>query len=172
MTTRRFSLRHIEAQQPIGPIYVVADGDTLVALDFGSAEGRLLRLLHARFGTDIALENTDAPNHIVSAMHAYLQGRFEALGSIPIDGGGSLFQRQVWTALRQIPVGETLSYGQLAANLGTPNAARAVGLANSLNPISIVIPCHRLIGSTGALTGYGGGIERKRWLLAHERGVV
>ena len=86
---------------------------------------------------------------------------------LPVDPGGTPFQRRVWEALRQIPYGETRAYGALARDLGT--APRAVGLANGRNPLSIVVPCHRLVGGTGALTGYAGGLERKRWLLEHER---
>ena len=82
---------------------------------------------------------------------------------------GTDFQREVWRALRGIPCGTTLSYGELARRIGRPNAVRAVGLANGANPIGVVVPCHRVIGSNGSLTGYGGGIERKRWLLDHER---
>ena len=98
-----------------------------------------------------------------------VNGRLNALDEIPVDTVGTDFQRQVWTALRDIPAGTTLSYGEMASRLGRPDAPRAVGSANALNPISIVVPCHRLVGSNGALTGYGGGIHRKRWLLDHER---
>ncbi len=81
---------------------------------------------------------------------------------------GTEFQRRVWGELREIPLGETISYGELARRLGTPGASRAVGLANGRNPVSIVVPCHRVIGADGRLTGYGGGLERKAWLLRHE----
>lgn len=87
---------------------------------------------------------------------------------LPLTMRGTPFQRIVWTALRDIPYGETMSYGELAQRIGRPTAARAVGLANGKNPISIIVPCHRVIGSTGSLIGYGGGLDRKRWLLAHE----
>lgn len=92
---------------------------------------------------------------------------------LPLDRdamGGTLFQRQVWQELERIPYGSTISYGQLAARLGNPAAVRAVGLANGRNPVSIIVPCHRVIGANGTLTGYGGGLERKRWLLTHEQG--
>ena len=87
---------------------------------------------------------------------------------LPLQFEGTTFQRRVWQELREIPYGETWSYGQLARRIGNPNASRAVGLANGRNPISILVPCHRVIGADGSLTGYGGGLERKRWLLAHE----
>jgi methylated-DNA-[protein]-cysteine S-methyltransferase len=89
---------------------------------------------------------------------------------IETDSGGTSFQRQVWSALREIPPATTVSYGQLAARIGKPHARRAVGAANGSNPIAIIVPCHRVIGSGGKLTGYGGGIDRKRWLLDHESG--
>jgi methylated-DNA-[protein]-cysteine S-methyltransferase len=88
---------------------------------------------------------------------------------LPVQTAGTLFQREVWRALREIPCGSTVSYGKLAQQIGRPAAIRAVGLANGSNPIGVVVPCHRVIGADGSLTGYGGGIERKRWLLAHER---
>src|ERR1043166_8417273 len=92
--------------------------------------------------------------------------------ALPLSAKGSGFQQRVWDQLRTIPFGETWSYGALARKLGDPNASRAVGLANGRNPIGIIVPCHRVIGANGSLTGYGGGIERKRWLLAHELRVV
>ncbi|MBV8714211.1 MAG: methylated-DNA--[protein]-cysteine S-methyltransferase [Chloroflexi bacterium] len=106
-----------------------------------------------------------------SQLRAYFAGeltRFE----LELDLQGTDFQRRVWAALLQIPYGKTTTYGQLASELGDPKAMRAVGLANGRNPISIIVPCHRVIGSNGSLTGYGGGLPRKQWLLAHERGEV
>lgn len=102
------------------------------------------------------------------ALAAYFEGDLTALDGIERAAGGTPFQRAVWSALREIPAGETLSYGALAARVQSPRAVRAVGLANGANPIGIVVPCHRVIGADGAFTGYGGGLERKRWLLAHE----
>lgn len=170
MTTSQLSLYCIEEHHPIGPILIVTEKRVLVALDFGAPGERLARLLRTRFGDYVLRDGRDDNiRDIVLALRAYLDGDFDALNSIPIDGGGTEFQRRTWAALRTIPAGEIRTYGQMADVLGKPNAARAVGLANALNPISIVVPCHRLVGSTGALTGYGGGIERKRWLLEHER---
>ena len=91
-----------------------------------------------------------------------------AIHGLLVETGGTVFQRSVWAALREIPVGQTLSYGALATRLQCPKAVRAVGLANGANPVGIVVPCHRIIGSDGSLTGYGGGVARKRWLLNHE----
>ena len=98
----------------------------------------------------------------------YFRGDLAAIDTIATTTGGSVFQRQVWSALRQVRADAPESYGSLARRIGRPSASRAVGLANGANPIGIIVPCHRIIGSTGALTGYGGGIERKRWLLDHE----
>lgn len=168
----RLLLGHIEAPLPIGPVWFASDGHRLLALDFGTPEGRLLPSLRARFGPDLRLEQADNPAGLASAVRAYFAGNVAALDLVPVDGGGSAFQRRVWAALRAIPAGGTRSYGQVAAHLGQPGAARAVGLANSLNPVNLAVPCHRVVGSSGALTGYGGGIERKRWLLAHERGAA
>lgn len=136
---------------PLGRLLVVSSSAGLVALDFDEPE---LRLHPGR---------TYSP-----AVHAYFEGVFEPLAQAPIDPGGTPFQGRVWSALRQIPPGQTRSYGQLAAQLGKPEAARAVGLANALNPLNLAIPCHRLVGARGQLTGYAGGLHRKAWLLDHE----
>ena len=154
---------------PIGPITLVSDGRALVALEFGSPEERVLRLLAARFGPGAAVRDVADPQGFTSRARAYFAGELDALASCPVDGGGTAFQRRVWTALREIAPGETVSYSALAARLGMPGASRAVGLANGRNPIAIAVPCHRVIGADGSLTGYAGGIERKRWLLGHER---
>lgn len=153
---------------PIGTVFVVSDGSRLRALDFQDYEPRMMRLLRARHGDDARLIETDDPQGFSARLLAYLDGRFDAFDDVPTDPGGTAFQRRVWEALRTIPAGTTLSYGGLAARIGAPTASRAVGLANSLNPIAIAVPCHRVIGAGGALTGYAGGMERKRWLLAHE----
>ena len=105
---------------------------------------------------------------ISTAFERYFAGDRTALKTVPWTTGGTAFQRKVWQALATIPVGETWSYAQLAAAIGSPKAVRAVGLANGANPIPIVVPCHRVIGANGSLTGFGGGLDRKRWLLRHE----
>jgi methylated-DNA-[protein]-cysteine S-methyltransferase len=102
------------------------------------------------------------------ALEHYFTGAVHAIESVPVALGGTSFQRRVWIALQRIPSGRTVSYGQLAKWLGCPRAARALGAANGANPACIVVPCHRVIGANGALAGYGGGIERKQWLLEHE----
>lgn len=162
-------IQTIEQDHAIGPIHLVAEGATLVAMEFGDIEHRLMPMLRTRYGAGFELEPADDMHEIAAAIHAYFVGDVRAIDRLAVDGGGTDFQRRAWDALRKIPPGETRTYGQMAALLGRSNAARAVGSANALNPISLVVPCHRLVGSDGALTGYGGGIERKRWLLAHER---
>ncbi|CAN7581133.1 methylated-DNA--[protein]-cysteine S-methyltransferase [Rhizobium sp. LjRoot254] len=162
-------IQTIMADHAIGPIHIVADGGRLIAMEFGDTEHRLMPMLRARFGKEPMLEPVDDLNEITSAIRAYFEGDLAALDAIEVDGGGTEFQRRAWEALRAIPPGETRTYGQMAAALGRPNAARAIGMANALNPVSLVVPCHRLVGSNGSLTGYGGGIARKRWLVDHER---
>lgn len=153
----------------IGPIHMVAEGGRLLAMEFGDIEHRLMPMLRVRFGKEPMLEPVVDLDEIAFAVQAYFEGDLAALEAIEVDGGGTDFQWRAWQALRAIPPGETRTYGQMAAALGRPKATRAVGMANALNPISLVVPCHRLVGSNGSLTGYGGGIERKRWLLEHEK---
>jgi methylated-DNA-[protein]-cysteine S-methyltransferase len=144
------------------------------ALDFHDFEPRMRRLLRLHYGADgndFTLEGRPAPVAIQCALRNYFAGDLTATDAIPVVTNGTPFQRDVWAALRTIRAGTTLSYGALARQLGRPKSVRAVGLANGANPIGIVVPCHRVIGADGSLTGYGGGIDRKRWLLAHE-GIV
>jgi methylated-DNA-[protein]-cysteine S-methyltransferase len=154
---------------PIGDLLLASDDDgRLRAVDLYGDEVRMTNWLHGQYGTRLVLEKGCAPKPVRQALDDYFAGHLEALDEIECQADGTEFQRSVWTALRDIPAGQTLSYGTLAGRLGNPKAVRAVGLANGSNPIPIVIPCHRVIGSDGSLTGYGGGLERKRWLLAHE----
>jgi len=158
---------------PIGEMLVVADEQQrLRALGWADLRDRLQRQLAAHYGGTLTLRSgpTSAPAFasIRDSLHAYLEGKLDAIDSIPVETGGTPFQREVWEALRRIPAGTTLSYRDLATRIGRPKAVRAVGHANGANPIGVVVPCHRLIGSDGTLTGYGGGLRRKRWLLDHE----
>lgn len=158
-------------ESPLGPLLAITAADgTIHALDFGDFDARLHRLF-ARHHPGAALQDGPAPPALAAAIAAYFAGDLAALDSLPVAGIGSDFQRKVWVALRAIPAGTTHSYGQLAAAIGQPSASRAVGLANGANPIGIVVPCHRVIGTSGALTGYAGGVERKAWLLAHEGAI-
>ena len=152
---------------PVGEIMVISDGRALWALDFHGYEDRMLKPMGPRADAT-GFREADDPQGFSSRVRAYFEGRFEALDDIPVETGGTPFQREVWLALRGIKPGETESYGALAKRLGRPGASRAVGRTNGLNPVAIVLPCHRVIGADGSLTGYGGGLERKRWLLAHE----
>ncbi len=158
---------------PVGPLLLVTDErGVLRSLAFGDDEAGTREILRRQYGAGIVLAPGAAPIAIRAALAAYFAGDLAALGGILWATGGTPFQRAVWGALAEIPAGTTTSYGALAATIGSPKAVRAVGLANGANPIAIVLPCHRVIGSDGALTGYGGGLERKRWLLAHEGVLV
>jgi methylated-DNA-[protein]-cysteine S-methyltransferase len=159
-----------QVDSPIGEIMVACADQTLCALEFADQGERMLALLRARYGDFRSVETAD-PAGVCTRIRAYLRGTFDALEEIAVDGGGTEFQRRVWAELRKIRPGRVLTYSALAARLGIPNSVRAVGHANARNPISIVVPCHRLIGVDGSLTGYSGGLARKRWLLEHE-GVV
>jgi methylated-DNA-[protein]-cysteine S-methyltransferase len=152
---------------PMGMMLLISDGISLCALDFADCEVRMLRLLHKRYSSFELVETID-PLGLSTKIHAYLSGDFSSLDRIPVNGGGTEFQQQVWQMLQTIPLGTTISYGELATKIGKPTAARAVGMANSLNPVAIVVPCHRVIGAKAKLTGYAGGIDRKQWLLQHE----
>ncbi|HUY13844.1 MAG TPA: methylated-DNA--[protein]-cysteine S-methyltransferase [Terriglobia bacterium] len=158
-------------QSPIGDILIVSDGENLCAVEFDNGEGRLGVYLHKRFG-DFTLHQSDDPQGFSDRLRAYFGGNIHALDDIPVATGGTEFQRRVWMALREIPSGSTTSYGELAKKIGKPGASRAVGLANGMNPIPIVLPCHRVIGADASLTGYGGGLDRKRWLLEHEGALL
>ena len=155
-------------ETPVATLQIVVDEDDIVrVLDFDNDSPRTRRLMKIHYA-DIPVVEGETPAAIRAAFGRYFAGHMDALADIPWRVAGTDFQRQVWTALTEIPAGETRSYSQQAARIGRPAAVRAVGLANGANPIGIVIPCHRVIGAGGSLTGYGGGLERKRWLLAHE----
>lgn len=163
---------HLQLEQrtwPICPLMIVTDDDGILrALEFGDHEDRLHRLLRDHYG-EYTLRKGPAPSSITKALDAYFHGDIDAVNEVQTATAGTGFQREVWQALRTIPAGTTLSYGQLAAQIGRPSASRAVGAANGANPIPIVVPCHRVIGANGTLTGFGGGLPRKKWLLEHER---
>lgn len=152
---------------PLGEILLVVDEGRLCALEFADGEGRALRALERRYG-QVALVPAVNPCGFGDRLRAYFAGDLACLDAIPVSTGGTPFQREVWEALRRIPPGETRAYGALAAQLGRPAAQRAVGAANGQNPVSIVVPCHRLVGADASLVRYGGGLRRKEWLLRHE----
>lgn len=157
-------------ETPIGEMLIVADRDGhLRAVDWTDHQTRMLRLLRLHYGDDgFRLQPGRNPGTLTGAIGRYFAGELTAIDSLPVQTAGTPFQREVWRALREIPCGVTLSYAKLAERIGRPSALRAVGLANGSNPVGVVVPCHRVIGANGSLTGYGGGIERKRWLLKHE----
>jgi methylated-DNA-[protein]-cysteine S-methyltransferase len=153
---------------PIGEALIVTDeAGYLRAFDWDDRKSGMTHLLRLHYGS-LVPEPGAAPADVRRAVRHYFEGDVGCLGTIEWRTAGTSFQRSVWTALTMIAPGRTLSYGVLATKLGLPGAARAVGLANGSNPISVVVPCHRVIGANGSLTGYGGGLERKQWLLRHE----
>jgi methylated-DNA-[protein]-cysteine S-methyltransferase len=170
MSMRPQSFTIDRVNTPIGAMLLVTDRhERLRALDWADHEERMHRLLRRHYrGAGLALTVGATPASVRRPLDAYFAGELDAIDGIPVETGGTPFQRDVWEALRRIPAGQTRSYGALAAAIGRPSAVRAVGLANGANPVGLVVPCHRVIGADGSLTGYGGGLERKRWFLAHE----
>jgi methylated-DNA-[protein]-cysteine S-methyltransferase len=156
---------------PIGAMMIAADraGNLRTALfaEDQQVVRRQLRLQYGEHGFSVELARN--PHGLSESITQYFDGDLSIINTLPVETGGTTFQREVWRALREIPCGTTTSYGKLAERIGRPAAIRAVGLANGSNPVAVVVPCHRVIGANGSLTGYGGGIERKRWLLNHEK---
>lgn len=167
----REALRLDELETPLGTVVLLVDAaDRLRLCGFATGHDRMIDAL--RLDAPAPRREAD-PGGVTSALRAYFAGELSAIERIAVHAaGGTAFQLRVWSALREIPCGTTWSYGQLAARIGRPKAVRAVGFANGRNPVGIVVPCHRVIGADGTLTGYGGGVERKRWLLAHERALL
>ncbi len=159
--------RHTVLDSPLGPLTVVAEDDHLCGL---YVEQGLVKALERRAVIGPAVRPEDDPvlAAVTDQLKAYFARELTEF-DLPLAATGTPFQQRVWAALQRIPYGETRSYGQLAAEIGSPTASRAVGAANGRNPVSIVVPCHRVIGSTGRLTGYAGGLSTKELLLAHER---
>lgn len=158
-----------EHSSPLGPYTVVTRGEALCVLAFSDrTAGSLVGALPRRYPA-LPLSPGAAPRAVESALEAYWSGDIKALDALAVEAGGTPFQAQIWAMLREIPAGETISYAELSRRVGkNPGASRAVGAANGANPISLVIPCHRVIRGDGDLCGYAGGVERKRWLLTHE----
>lgn len=168
MATLKFLLER--SPTPLGEMLIVTDEQGLLrALDWGDHEADMHRLMRNQYRNDgVELRETRRASPAMQTMLAYFDGDLMGIDRLLVLTGGTDFQRKVWAALREIPCGSTISYLALATRIGKPLAVRAVGMANGANPISIVIPCHRVIGSNRTLTGYGGGLHRKRWLLEHE----
>lgn len=171
MDTLHFQLETMHT--PIGVMHIVTDAQArLRAIDWQDYEGRIQLLMRRQYKAypagAITLTETSTPSHIQRVMQDYFDGDIHAINELPVATGGTEFQNDTWAALRQIPPGHPISYRELAERIGRPTATRAVGLANGSNPVGIVVPCHRVIGSNASLTGYGGGLHRKQWLLEHE----
>jgi O-6-methylguanine DNA methyltransferase len=166
------NLFRVSIETPVGPMTAMATDDALSVLEFGSG-GRASRL-DARLARWFPPHRiTDGTNPVIDLVQAWLDAYFSGArhdaAALPLEMRGAPFERRVWEALLTIPAGETTSYGAIAKQVGSPSASRAVGMANGANPIAIIVPCHRVIGANGSLTGYGGGLERKTWLINHER---
>jgi methylated-DNA-[protein]-cysteine S-methyltransferase len=157
-----------ETKSPLGRIRVASVDGELIGLGFDQGWDRVAVKLAKDFDDELKSVAHDSSG-TVTALGAYFDGELEALERISVRPRGTEFQRAVWKALREIPVGETWSYATLADRVGAPGAVRAAGTANGANPACLVIPCHRVIRSDGAIGGYGGGVHRKEWLLDHER---
>jgi methylated-DNA-[protein]-cysteine S-methyltransferase len=155
---------------PLGPLWILCDEQFhLRAVEWEEHSDRMVQLLDLHYRAEgyerLQVSN---PDGLSTKMKAYFEGDLSIIDTLPSATGGTPFQREVWQALRAIPCGQVMHYGQLAELLGRPGAARAVGAANGSNPVSVVVPCHRVIGRNGTMTGYAGGVQRKEWLLRHE----
>jgi methylated-DNA-[protein]-cysteine S-methyltransferase len=156
---------------PIGDIQMLVEGESLIFLDFADNTDRIEKLMARRYGKFEIIESEN-PSMMCDRLDRYFNGDWNAFEDLDVDTGGTDFQKTVWKGLRAIPTGQSISYDQLARDIGNPNAIRAAASANANNPVSIVIPCHRVIGKNGAMRGYAGGIERKVWLLRHEGALI
>jgi methylated-DNA-[protein]-cysteine S-methyltransferase len=170
MTPEAMPFRLDRLDTPVGEMLIVQDDrERLRALDWKDYADRMAGLFDRYYGKGkVELTDGDGSGRVVEALRHYIAGDVHAIDDLEVEAQGTAFQQRVWRELRRIPCGETRSYGELARRIGKPRASRAVGLANGANPIGIVVPCHRVIGADRSLTGYGGGLERKRWLLEHE----
>lgn len=155
---------------PVGDMLVATDDEGFLrALDWEDYEARMHRLLRLHYGANkVTLIDASSASAARRSIETYLEGDLSAIGMLPVKTGGTAFQREVWAALRAILAGQTVTYGALASRLDRAKSVRAVGLAIGANPVGVVVPCHRVIGADASLTGYGGGLARKRWLLEHE----
>ena len=159
-----------EIPSAIGTLVIAALDDRLCGLDYDDSRPRMMVSLTRRFGV-FDLRRTPDPGGMSTRLRRYFQGDVEAIDGVSVETGGTVLQRRVWAALRRIPAGTTVTYGDLARDVGRPNAARAIGMINGQNPVAIVVPCHRVVGADASPTGYAGGLWRKRWLLHHEGAV-
>jgi methylated-DNA-[protein]-cysteine S-methyltransferase len=151
----------------LGTLVIVARDERLCVADFEDCRARMAASIESRYGA-VELERTADPFGMSTRLLAYFAGDLRAIDTLVVETGGTPFQQEVWAALRGVPPGNTVTYAELARTVGRPAAIRAVGTINGRNPLAIVVPCHRVVGSDGSLTGYAGGLWRKRWLLTHE----
>jgi methylated-DNA-[protein]-cysteine S-methyltransferase len=156
-----------EMSSPVGELAIAVASGRLVALCFEGIRERRVHLLERRF-PGARFHTVKDPAGVRSRLAGYFAGDLDALVPIEVECRGTPFQQSVWAELRRIPLGQTRTYGEVARAIGQPAAVRAVGTANGANPVAIVVPCHRVIGSDGSLTGFGGGLPNKKWLLDHE----
>jgi methylated-DNA-[protein]-cysteine S-methyltransferase len=161
------TLRLGKVASPIGDLLVAAAGEAVCAVAFEGGEADTERYLTRRYGECVQVQGR-VPAQLRDALRGYFEGDLAAFDGIEAAARGTAFQERVWNALRKVPAGRTASYADIAQQIGQPTAVRAVGLADGQNPVPIIIPCHRIIGRDGSLTGFGGGLERKAWLLRHE----
>jgi methylated-DNA-[protein]-cysteine S-methyltransferase len=154
-------------ESPVGTLTVAARGGRVCLVHFGAVND-YVRSSIAKWYPGGPVEPSKDPAGAVRRLERYFGGDLSSLDEIDVELHGTPFQERVWRALRSVEAGTTISYAELADRVGSPSAVRAVGAANGANPVAIVLPCHRIIGSNGSLTGYGGGLDRKRWLLGHE----
>lgn len=152
---------------PIDPLTLAARNGRVCLLHFGGDDATVRATLHRWYPDEPVEESRDAGGGSL-ALARYFDGELDAIDTIQVEMNGTAFQRRVWDALRQVPAGKTATYAEIAVMIGSPAAVRAVGAANGANPVAVIVPCHRIIGSNGTLTGYGGGLKRKEWLLQHE----
>ncbi|MGB9032739.1 MAG: methylated-DNA--[protein]-cysteine S-methyltransferase [Acidobacteriaceae bacterium] len=170
MPSEPLTIRIDRLKTPIGEMLIATDREAnLRAVDWTDCEPRMHRLLRIHYGSrGFRVEAGQFSSRAAAALDRYFQGEVAAIDDLAVETGGTAFQREVWRALRRIACGTTTSYAALAKQVGRPAAVRAVGMANGCNPVGVVVPCHRVIGSDGSLTGYAGGMDRKLWLLKHE----
>ncbi len=166
-------LRVAEIDSPVGTLVLAVRGGRVCALEFADRRMRMQDIFEARFAEVRLRPETTAADarlarDVATRLTEYFAGDLAAIEGVPVDPGGTGFQARVWSQLQRIPAGTTWSYADLATAVGNHKAVRAVGSANSKNPVAVIIPCHRVVGADGSLTGYAGGVDRKRWLLNHE----
>jgi methylated-DNA-[protein]-cysteine S-methyltransferase len=154
-------------ESPIGPLTLASHDGRVCLLHFGDADPAVHRTLRGWYPADAIEEHPD-PAGAATRLGRYFAGQLDAVDGIEVELNGTVFQKRVWNALLTVRAGRTAAYTEIARAIGAPSAIRAVGAANGANPVAVIVPCHRIIGSNGRLTGYGGGLDRKRWLLEHE----